>query len=88
MICGWFPPPAMRLSQADPALKPRWSFRIARIFEQVLDRAALHAGIGRQGQWAGIALVVAVVLRIGVNEHAGRATLLGDVDLDARKLAP
>ena len=62
-------------------------FRIAGILEEKLYRSALDAGIGTPGAvGVGVALEVAVVLGVGVNEHAGGATLLGDVDLDAAKV--
>ena len=62
--------------------------RIAGIFEEVLDRAALHAGFGPpRTVGVRIALVVAVVLRIGVDDDAGGAALLGDVDLDATEVS-
>ena len=63
------------------------SFRVAGILEEILHRAALHAGFGAPGAvGVGIAFEVAVVLRVGVDEHAGGAALLGDVDLDAAEV--
>ena len=42
---------------------------------------------GRQGPIGiSIAFVVAIVLRVGVDEHADGAALLGEVDLDAAKV--
>ena len=62
-------------------------FGIAGILEQILHRAALHAGLGPpRADGIDIAFVVAVVLGVGVEEHADRSALLGQVDLHAAKV--
>ncbi len=63
------------------------SLRIARILEEILHRSALHAAVGTP--WThrvGVALVVAIILRIGVDDDADGAALLGDVDLHAAEI--
>ena len=60
---------------------------VARILEQILHRSALHAGIRAPGAVRiSIALKVAIILGIGVDEHADRSALLGNVYLDAAKV--
>ena len=57
------------------------------MLESVLDGAALHAGIGPP--WAvgiNVAAEIAVVHRIGIDEHAGGAGLLRHVHLDAAEI--
>ena len=63
------------------------SFGIAWILEQILHRAALHAGFRPPGaDGPGVAFGIAVVLRIGVEDDANGAALLGQVDLDAAEV--
>ena len=89
MMCGWLP--LRRVMRAESGRSgveatPGVS-RVAGILEEILHGAALHAGLRPPGaDGPGIALVVAIVLRVGVDEHAGGAALLGDVDLDAAKI--
>ena len=61
--------------------------RVARVLPQVLDRAALDGVGGAEGA-VGVdrALDEAVVLRIGVDDHADGAVLLGEVRLDAAEV--
>ncbi len=61
---------------------------VAGILEEILDRAALHARLRPPGaEGVGVALEVAIVLRVRVDEHAGRAALLGEVHFDAAEVA-
>ena len=62
-------------------------FRIAGVLEEILNGAALDAGLGTPGAvGVGVAFEVAVVLRVRVDEYAGGAALLGEIDLDAAEV--
>ncbi len=62
---------------------------VAGILEQILHRAALHAGCRAPGAVGiGIAFEIAVVLGVGVDEHADGAALLGQVNFDSAKVGP
>ena len=62
-------------------------FGIAGVLEEVLNRAALHAGRGTPGpNGIGVAFEVAIVLGVGVDQHAGGPALLGQVDFDPAKI--
>ena len=63
------------------------SFGIAWILEEILHRAALHAGFRPPGaDGPGVAFGIAVVLRVGVENDANSAALLGQVDFDAAEV--
>jgi hypothetical protein len=63
------------------------SLRIAGIFEEILNRPALHAGFWPpRAHGVDVAFVVTVVLRVRVEQHANRAPLFGQIDLDAAKV--
>src|ERR1700733_2878896 len=64
-----------------------WSFRIARVFEEILHGAALDAGLRTpRADGVGVALVIAVVLRIGIDQYADGTALLSEIDFHAAEV--